>query len=56
MSWAVWLTGPPASGKSTVARALEEELSAAGIHAVVLESDALRRVLTPEPTYETRRA
>jgi adenylylsulfate kinase len=52
VSWAVWLTGPPASGKSTVARALEAELADGGVHAVVLESDALRRVLTPEPTYE----
>lgn len=52
MTWAVWLTGPPASGKSTIARALREQLAAEGTSAVVLESDALRRVLTPEATYE----
>jgi adenylylsulfate kinase len=52
VSWAVWLTGPPAAGKSTVARALRSELERRGVRAVVLGSDALRRELTPEPTYE----
>lgn len=52
MSWAVWLTGPPAAGKSTIARALREELAGIGVRAVILESDALRRELTPEATYE----
>ena len=52
MTWAVWLTGPPASGKSTIARALAEALRARGVRAAVLESDALRAILTPEPTYE----
>ncbi len=52
MSWAVWLTGPPASGKTTLARAFLQLLASQGIHAVHLESDALRRILTPEPTYE----
>jgi adenylylsulfate kinase len=53
VTWAVWLTGPPASGKSTIARALSEELERRGTRAIVLESDALRRILTPNPTYET---
>jgi adenylyl-sulfate kinase len=52
MNWAVWLTGPPASGKSTIARALRDELAGRGVEVIVLESDALRRELTPEPTYE----
>lgn len=52
MTWAVWLTGPPASGKSTIARALVEALRKRGVRAAVLESDALRAILTPEPTYE----
>ena len=52
MSWAVWLTGPPASGKSTVARALSEALRRRNVPAVILESDALRAILTPEATYE----
>lgn len=51
MSWAVWLTGPPAAGKSTLARAVSDLLAAGGVHAVTLESDALRKVLTPRPTY-----
>lgn len=52
MSWALWLTGPPASGKSTIARALRELLLRRGVRAVVLESDALRAALTPDATYE----
>jgi adenylylsulfate kinase len=50
-AFAVWLTGLPASGKSTIARALERELAAHGIDAAVLESDVLRAVLTPHATY-----
>ena len=52
MTWAVWLTGPPASGKSTVARALSDALRSRGVRAVVFESDALRAILTPDATYE----
>lgn len=49
--FAVWITGLPASGKSTIAGELVRELSSRGVDAAVLESDALRRVLTPRPTY-----
>ena len=49
--WAVWITGLPASGKSTVARRLSAELEAMGVAVQVLESDALREVLTPRPSY-----
>lgn len=49
--FAVWITGLPASGKSTVAAALAEELSTRGIRVAVLESDALRRFFTPHPRY-----
>ena len=52
MSWVVWLTGPPASGKSALAAALRGWLAREGVRPVVLESDALRRALTPQPTYE----
>jgi adenylylsulfate kinase len=49
--FAVWLTGLPASGKSTIAKALEGELASRGVRVALLESDALRRVFTPRPTY-----
>jgi len=47
----VWLTGLPASGKSTIATALTAQLAQRGVRAAVLESDELRRILTPQPTY-----
>ena len=49
--FAVWLTGLPSSGKSTVAAALAKQLATRGVNVAVLESDALRRVLTPNPVY-----
>ena len=49
--FAVWITGLPASGKSTVTRELVSHLLHAGVNAIVLESDALRTILTPEPSY-----
>jgi adenylylsulfate kinase len=50
--WAVWITGLPASGKSTISRHLSERLAARGVRVQVLESDTLRTVLTPHPTYD----
>jgi adenylylsulfate kinase len=47
----IWLTGMPSSGKSTITRSLVELLRERGVLPVVLESDTLRRTLTPEPTY-----
>ncbi|MGD8386795.1 MAG: adenylyl-sulfate kinase [Desulfobacteraceae bacterium] len=49
--WAVWITGLPASGKSTIARVLQAKLEAMGGTVQVLESDDLRRILTPHPRY-----
>ncbi|MEM3046462.1 MAG: adenylyl-sulfate kinase [Candidatus Bathyarchaeia archaeon] len=49
--WAVWITGLPASGKSTVTASLIRKLREKGVYAEVLESDKLRQVLTPQPTY-----
>jgi adenylylsulfate kinase len=51
MTFAVWLTGLPASGKSTIASALAAALRERGVRPVVLESDSLRAVITPEPAY-----
>lgn len=50
-AFAVWITGFPASGKSTITRELVQELASRGVDVAVLESDALRQVLTPNPTY-----
>lgn len=50
-AFAIWLTGLPASGKSTIAVALRPQLEQLKLSVEVLESDAVRRVLTPTPTY-----
>lgn len=50
-SFAVWITGLPASGKSTLAHALKSQLRARGLQVAILESDRLREVFTPEPDY-----
>jgi adenylylsulfate kinase len=50
-AFAVWLTGLPASGKSAIAKALRGKLAHAGLAVEVLESDAMRRLITPAPTY-----
>lgn len=49
--WAIWLTGPPAAGKTTLAYALWERLGQLAVVTTVLDSDELRRILTPEATY-----
>jgi adenylylsulfate kinase len=49
--WTIWLTGLPASGKTTLARALRGKLGEHGVAAVLLDSDDLRRLVTPIPTY-----
>lgn len=51
-AFAVWITGLPASGKSTIARSLKRALEERGIDAAVLESDELRRVLMPDAQYD----
>lgn len=49
--WAVWVTGLPSSGKSVITRLLLERLKELGVWAQVLESDELRKVITPLPNY-----
>ncbi len=51
-AFAVWITGLPSSGKSTLAAALTKQLKARGVDSEVLESDALRRIFTPHPKYD----
>lgn len=49
----VWLVGRPATGKTCVAQHLGPRLRAQGDAVLALDSDALRTVLTPEPTYRS---
>ena len=51
MSFCLWITGLPGSGKSTIAKELERMFLEAGIHFVTLSLDQIRKVLTPEPKY-----
>jgi adenylylsulfate kinase-like enzyme len=52
MSFAVWLTGRPASGKSAIARELLRLLHGRGVQVSVFESDVMRTQLTPFPRYD----
>ena len=49
--FALWITGLPASGKSSIVAQLIPKLTAIGLQAEIMESDAVRRILTPSPTY-----
>ena len=51
MSWAIWVTGLPGCGKSTVAREAAARLAQAGAPVALLELDRMRTVVTPHPTY-----
>ena len=51
MSWAIWITGPPASGKSAIARAVTAELETRGHRVKWLELDEVRASITPAPRY-----
>ena len=51
MTFVIWLTGIPASGKSSIAKKLREKLMSMNWRVEVLESDELRKVLTPKPLY-----
>jgi adenylylsulfate kinase len=48
----VWLTGPPSSGKSSLAERVRQALSASGRAHCVLDGDAVRAALVPRPGYE----
>lgn len=49
--WVIWLTGLPASGKTTVAQLIQQMLSAQNVDSILLDSDTLRQILTPQPSY-----
>jgi adenylylsulfate kinase len=52
-AFAVWITGLPASGKSTIAVALKTQLAALGVDVAVLESDVLRKAFASDREYKT---
>jgi adenylylsulfate kinase len=47
MSWAIWITGPPASGTSAIARGVAAEFQTRGQQVTWLELDALQASLAP---------
>ena len=51
-AFAVWITGLPASGKSTLASELARQIRQLGIKVTVLESDALRKIFSTQPRYD----
>lgn len=51
-SCVVWLTGLPASGKSTLAATLRRRLDELGVASVLLDSDEVRAALHPTPGYD----
>src|ERR1700688_2344586 len=51
-AFGIWITGLPASGKSTLTAALKEQLRGRGVDVAVLESDALRKTFTPNLRYD----
>jgi adenylylsulfate kinase len=53
-AFAVWITGLPASGKSTVAVELARQIRAMGMEVTILESDALRKMFSASPSYDER--
>jgi adenylylsulfate kinase len=51
MSFCLWLTGLPGSGKSTILAELLKMFSESGVEAAVLSLDKIRKIVTPEPKY-----
>lgn len=51
LGFVIWFVGLPAAGKTTVAQAVRTQLAERGIPSVLLDSDELRAMLTPTPTY-----
>ena len=49
--FALWLTGLPGSGKTTITQALVKLLRSRSIDPAVLESDTFRKYLSPHATY-----
>jgi adenylylsulfate kinase len=45
--WAIWLTGLPAAGKTTLAHGLRNRLCELDIATALLDTDELRPILAP---------
>jgi adenylylsulfate kinase len=48
----VWLTGLPRAGKSTLAQAIHARLAEHGERAILLDSDEVRKTISPPPGYD----
>jgi len=51
MTWAIWVTGLPGSGKSVIAKKVRNIFAERGINVKVLELDEIRKFITPKPSY-----
>lgn len=49
--FAIWITGLPGSGKSTIADALKDKFEDNRIDVQILRMDEVRRIVTPVPKY-----
>ena len=49
MAWAIWITGLPGSGKTTIAREVAHRLKDERLKR--LQLDEIRTIVTPQPTY-----
>jgi adenylylsulfate kinase len=54
MGAALWFTGLPGSGKSTLVRAVRDELKRRGMETYWLQMDARRKLYFPKPVYSTQ--
>ncbi|MGZ3405068.1 MAG: adenylyl-sulfate kinase [Polyangia bacterium] len=48
----IWLTGLPRAGKSTLAQTIQARLAEHGERAVLLDSDEVRKTISPPPGYD----
>lgn len=51
MTWAIWITGLPGSGKTAIGERTKEILCERGINVKMLELDEIRKFITPQPSY-----
>lgn len=51
MAFAIWITGLPGSGKTTIAIKVKELLRKKSVNIKLLQLDEIRRAITPDPKY-----